>query len=285
MRVISAVAAAVALSLATPALAQEDWDNFKFPEDGFEVNFPGKPKVETTTWVSQYRYNLPAKVYSATHGRERYSVTIVDYRVLPKMGEDRAKQCPAGAETCIGTQDGRRGGIIGLGYWKMDVRGALSFAALKFVQRPGVKVTDMNLQFEQVVEGLFMQLTNADESRTFGYVTMHENRLYIFEGTVPKGMPEPGLFQGSVGFVDAKGGSIRYTDYYSNSIHGLRQQEPPPFRVDGGPPQTWPPSAAITDENHAGGMDSPPLDAPAPGAGRGRGAGAGAGAPAGTGRY
>ena len=287
MRVISAVAAAVALSLATPALAQEDWDNFKFPEDGFEVNFPGKPKVETTTWVSQYRYNLPAKVYSATHGRERYSVTIVDYRVLPKMGEDRAKQCPAGAETCIGTQDGRRGGIIGLGYWKMDVRGALSFAALKFVQRPGVKVTDMNLQFEQVVEGLFMQLTNADESRTFGYVTMHENRLYIFEGTVPKGMPEPGLFQGSVGFVDAKGGSIRYTDYYSNAIHGLRQQEPPPFRVDGGPPQTWPPSAAITDENHAGGMDSPPLDAPAPGAGagRGRGAGAGAGAPARTGRY
>ena len=287
MRVISAVAAAIALSLATPALAQEDWDNFKFPEDGFEVNFPGKPKVETTTWVSQYRYNLPAKVYSATHGRERYSVTIVDYRVLPKMGEDRAKQCPAGAETCIGTQDGRRGGIIGLGYWKMDVRGALSFAALKFVQRPGVKVTDMNLQFEQVVEGLFMQLTNADESRTFGYVTMHENRLYIFEGTVPKGMPEPGLFQGSVGFVDAKGGSIRYTDYYSNAIHGLRQQEPPPFRVDGGPPQTWPPSAAITDENHAGGMDSPPLDAPAPGAGagRGRGAGAGAGAPAGTGRY
>ncbi|HEY3158154.1 MAG TPA: hypothetical protein VGJ78_04260 [Vicinamibacterales bacterium] len=287
MRVISAVAAAVALSLATPALAQEEWDNIKFPEDGFEVNFPGKPKVETTTWVSQYRYNLPAKVYSATHGRERYSVTIVDYRVLPKMGEERAKQCPAGAETCIGTQDGRRGGIIGLGYWKMDVRGALAFAALKFVQRPGAKVTDMNLQFEQVVEGLFMQLTNGDESRTFGYVTMHENRLYIFEGTVPKGMPEPGLFQGSVGFVDAKGGSIRYTDYYSNAIHGLRQQEPPSFRVDGGPPQTWPPSAAITDENHAGGMDSPALDAPAPGAGagRGRGAGAGAGAPAGTGRY
>jgi hypothetical protein len=262
MRVISAVAAALVLSLATPALAQEDWDNFKFPEDGFEVNFPGKPKVENTTWVSQYRYNLPAKVYSATHGRERYSVTIVDYRVLPKMGEARSKQCPAGAETCIGTQDGRRGGIIGFGYWKMDVRGALTYAALKFVQRPGAKVTDMNLQFEQVVEGLFMQLTNADESRTFGYITMHENRLYIFEGTVPKGAPEPGLFQGSVGIVDSKGGSIRYTDYYSNAIHGLRQQEPPAFRVDGGQPQTWPASSALTDPNHAGGMDSAPIAGP-----------------------
>ena len=278
MRVCGWLAAVLVLSLATPVMAQEDWDNFKFPEDGFEVNFPGKPKVESTTWASQYRYNLPAKVFSASHGREQYKVTVVDYRVLPKLGEERAKQCPAGAETCIGTQDGRRGGIIGLGYWKMDVRGAMTYAALKMIQRPGVKTTDMNLQFEQVVEGLFMQLTNPDESRTFGYITMHENRLYIFEGTVPKGMPEPGLFQGSVGMVDAKGGSIRYSDYYSNAIHGLREQEPPPFRVDGGQPQTWPASAALTDPNHPAGMDSPSIDAaPARGAGAGAGAGRGGG--------
>jgi hypothetical protein len=257
MRVFGWIAAALVLSLAKPVLAQEDWDNFKFPEDGFEVNFPGKPKVENVTWVSQYRYNLPAKVFSANHGKEQYKVTVVDYRPVLKLGQERAKQCPPGAETCIGTQDGRRGGIIGLGYSKMDIRGAMTFAALKMVQRPGVKTTDMNLQFEQVVEGLFMQLTNPDESRTFGYITMHENRLYIFEGTVPKGMPEPGLFQGSVGFVDAKGGSIRYTDYYSNAIHGLRQLEPPPFRVDGGQPQTWPASAAITNPNCPGGINDP----------------------------
>jgi len=121
----------------------------------------------------------------------------------------------------------------------MDVRGAMTFAALKFIQRDA-KVTDLNLQFQQVVEGLFVQLTNRDESRTFAYITMHENRLYIFEGTVPKGLPEPALFQSSVGFVDAKGGSIRYTDYYSNAVHGLRESEPPSFRVDGGQPQTWP---------------------------------------------
>ena len=292
MRVISWMAAAVALSLATPVVAQEAWDNFKFPEDGFEVNFPGKPKVENTTYMSQYRYTLPAKVYSASHGAERYSVTVVDYRVLPKLGAERAKQCPAGAETCIGTQDGRRGGIIGLGYWKMDVRGALTFAALKLVQRPGAKTTDMNLQFEQVVEGLFMQLTNPDQSRTFAYVTMHENRLYVFEGTVPKGAPEPGLFQGSVGFVDAKGGSIRYTDYYSNAIHGLRQQEPPSFRVDGGAVQTWPADTALTNPNCPAGLNDPATPCmttaaavgPAAGYGAGAGAGgAGAGNPRGGG--
>ena len=261
MRVIPWMAAALVLSLATPVLAQEEWDNFKFPEDGFEVNFPGKPAVQNTTWMSQYRYSLPAKVYTASHGKEKYSVTVVDYRPVLKMGEDRAKQCPPGAETCIGTQDGKRGGIIGLGYSKMDIRGAMTFAAFKMMQRDA-KLTDFNLQFQQVVEGYFIQLTNRDESRTFGYITMHENKLYIFEGTVPKGAAEPGLFQGSVGIVDSKGGSIRYTDYYSNAIHGLRQQEPPAFRVDGGPPQTWPASAAITDENHAGGMDSPAIAAP-----------------------
>ncbi len=271
MRVISWIAAALFLSQAMPVLAQEEWDNFKFPEDGFEVNFPGKPNIVSTTWMSQYRYTLPAKVYSASHGRERYSVTVVDYRPLPKLGEARAKQCPAGAETCFGTQDGRQGGIIGLGYWKMDVRGAMTFAALKLIQRDSTaKVTDLNLQFQQVVEGDFVQLTNKDESRTFAYITMHENRLYVFEGTVPKGFPQPALFQSSVGMVDAQGGSIRYTDYYSNAIHGLRQQEPPTFRVDGGPPQTWPASAALTDPNHPAGMDSPAIT--------GRGAGAGAGA-------
>lgn len=285
MRVIPWMAAAFVLSLATPALAQEDWDNFKFAEDGFEVNFPGKPDVRNTTWVSQYGYNLPAKIYSKSHGREQYSVTVVDYRVLPKLGAERAAKCPPGAETCIGTQDGRRGGIIGLGYWKMDVRGAMDFAALKYIKREGAKVTDLNRQFQQVVEGLLLQLTNRDESRSFLYITMHENKLYIFEGTVPKGMPEPGLFQGSVGIVDAKGDSIRYTDYYSNAIHGLRQQEPPPFRVNGGMEQTWPPNSGITDENHAGGMDTPVVAGPnyTPPA-RGRGQGPGAGAPPAPGR-
>jgi len=218
------------LSVVTPAFAQEEWDNFQFIEDGFEVNFPGRPQLENTTWVSQYRYPLPARVYTASRGRERYSVTVVDYRAVQKQGEERAKQCPPGAETCIGTQDGRNGAIIGLGYWKMDIRGALAFATLKFLQRDA-KVTDYNLQFQQVVEGYFLQLTNRDESRTFAYITMHENRLYIFEGTTPKGYAEPALFQSSIGFVDAKGNGIRYLDYYSNAIHGLRQYEPPAVRL------------------------------------------------------
>ena len=243
MRLTPWIAAALVLSLTTPAFAQE-WDQFVFVEDGFTVNFPGRPQVENTTWVSQYRYTLPARVYSVSRGSERYSATVVDYRGIEQQGVARRKQCPPGAETCIGTQDGRQGAIIGLGYWKMDIRGALAFATLKFLQRDA-RVTDFNLQFQEVIEGYLLNLTNRDESRTFAYITMHENRLYIFEGTTPKGYPEPALFQGSVGFVDSNGNGIRYLDYYSNAIHGLRQHEPPPVR-GGGAPQGAPGGAAGT---------------------------------------
>ncbi len=237
MRLTSCIAAALVLSFVSPALAQE-WEDFVFVDDGFTANFPGRPRIEDTTWTSQYRYPLPARVYTAARGAERYTATVVDYRAAEKLGIERASKCPPGAETCIGTQDGRKGEIIGLGYWKMDVRGAMAFALLKFIQRKAT-ITDLNLQFQEVVEGYVLNLTNPDESRTNAYITMHENRLYIFEGTTPKGAPEPGLFQGSVGFVDAKGNRIRYLDYYSNAIHGLRQHEPPGVRIGGaGAPAT-----------------------------------------------
>ena len=115
MRLTHWMAAALVLSLTTPALAQE-WDNFVFAEDGFSVNFPGRPQVENTTWISQYRYELPARVYSASRGSGRYSVTVVDYRDLQKLGEERWEQCPPGAETCIGNQGGSPNGVTGPGY-------------------------------------------------------------------------------------------------------------------------------------------------------------------------
>ncbi|HEY6359830.1 MAG TPA: hypothetical protein VIX63_01935 [Vicinamibacterales bacterium] len=217
MRPSPLLTTAVVLALIGPAFAQGEWDVFASTEDGFSVNFPGQPKVEQTTWMTQYRYALPARIYRANNGQERYSVTVVDYRGLEQQGIERSKQCPPGAEPCRGNQVG---GVIGPGYWKMDVRGAMTFASLKFIQRDA-KVTDLNWQFQELVEGLHLQLTNPDQSRTFAYITMHDNRLYIFEGTTPKGSPEPALFQGSVGFVDKDGNGIRYQTIYSNAYHGL----------------------------------------------------------------
>ena len=108
-----------------------------------------------------------------------------------------------------------------------------------------------------MVEGNFVQLTNADQSRTFAWVTMHEKKLYILEGTVPAGSPEPGLFQQSWSFVDSTGNTIRYQQIiYSNAYHGMGVYPKPTYGNQG---------------RGAGGGNVAP-------GGRGRGAGAGAGA-------
>ena len=45
---------------------------------------------------------------------------------------------------------------------------------------------------------------------------IYDDKLYITEGTVPAGYPEPGLFQQSLGFIDANGNGIRYDSHYVN---------------------------------------------------------------------
>ena len=69
-----------------------------------------------------------------------------------------------------------------------------------------------------LVEGHHLQLANADGSSTFAAIHMHENRLYIVEGTVPAGSPVPGLFQQSLGFIDSEGNRIRYATAYANGF-------------------------------------------------------------------
>src|SRR5258705_6173040 len=54
---------------------------------------------------------------------------------------------------------------------------------------------------------------------------MLENRLYIFEATVPPRAPEPGLFQQSPRFLDADGKPVRYPDNYMN-MYGIPEASP-----------------------------------------------------------
>lgn len=206
------------MSLAVPAAAQDqEWDLFTFVEDGFKVNFPGKPAVTTMTWTSQLNYPLPARVYSATKGNERYSLTVVDYRPIEQMGVERAQNCSDGNANCRGNA----GPALGAGYARHDERGAIVYATFKLIQR-SAKLDFLAWEWQDMVEGQLLQLTNPDKSRTFAWIGMHERKLYILEGTVPPGYPEPGLFQQSMGWVDKDGNGVRYQNViYSNSYHGL----------------------------------------------------------------
>jgi hypothetical protein len=90
---------AVLLAMPGVAAAQE-WEEYVSLQDGFRLNFPGQPRVTTTTWTSQLNYPLPARVYSAEKSRERYSLTVVDYSSIEQQGIERGKTCPEGNANC-----------------------------------------------------------------------------------------------------------------------------------------------------------------------------------------
>ena len=155
------------LSVCGSAFAQE-WAEYQNIQDGFKIDYPGQPKVTTLTWKSEHGFMLPARVYSVDRGKERYSVTVVDYSGIEQMGIERAKSCPPGAEPCLGSD------LAGIGYWKHDVRGAVLYATARML-KANVTLTELTWQQEDLVEGEQVQVTsNADQSRTFAFIGMHQ---------------------------------------------------------------------------------------------------------------
>ena len=211
MRGIPLIAIAVGLFIAGPSFAQ-DWIEYASPADFFTVNFPGAPRVQNTTHATEFGLDLPARVYSAAVGPNRYSVTAVDFTPTTKMHAAKSKDCVAsGAYPDICADHANN-----------DLRGAMDHAVWGFLKRDA-KVTYYSYYQLELVEGKHLQLTNPDGSRTFVAINMHDNRLYVLEATVPKGAPQPGLFQQSLGFIDKEGKRIRYAATYSNAY-------PPPPR-------------------------------------------------------
>ena len=191
MRLIPLVAVAFVLLVSEPSFAQE-WIEYTSRADFFTVNFPGEPVVRDVTWARESSGTLPGRVHSIENGPNHYSVTVVDYA---DVGDN-------------------------------EVRGTLDYAVWTLLQRD-TKVTHYAYYYAERVQGRRVQLTNADRSRTFAAIHLHENRLYVFEATVAPGAAPPALFQQSVGFVDAEGFRVRYETIYDNML-------PPPRRVQYG---------------------------------------------------
>ena len=143
-------------------------------------------------------------------------MTVADYSGLGELGAARAATCGAGNAQCRQNDSDN----IGNGYWKHDERSAMMWATSRLV-RQAAAVTQLSWEWQDLVEGHALNLTNADGSRTFAYIAMHEHKLYIMEGTVPEGYPEPGLFQQSLRWLDEEGNPIRYDALYSNTFHGM----------------------------------------------------------------
>jgi len=187
-----------------------DWIEFVSREERFTAVFPGPPTVTETPWLSQFGAVLPARVYAVAQGQGRYTITVVDYRLVERVQVEKARACPDGANTCQGIPD------WGIGYWKNDVRGAIVYGVSKFLMRDA-KVTEIIWNGIALVQGQALQLTNtADKSQTFVGVYMHDDRLVIVEATVPAAYPAPVAFTESIGWIDERGRAVRYQTMYVN---------------------------------------------------------------------
>ena len=203
---LSLIAAALSLLISTHSFAQE-WVEYASQPDFFSINFPTEPKIENITFATEYGVKLPGRVYSSSEGANRYSVTVIDYTEAAKLHEQKSKACLAEGKYPDFCSD----------HGRLDIRGAIDFATWSYLKKDA-KITFFAYYNSDLVEGRQVQLTNnADGSRTFLAIHMHENRLYILDGTVPKGAPQPALFQQSMGFIDKDGKRIRYTEIYSNA--------------------------------------------------------------------
>ena len=210
MRLISCVSVAFIL-LVTGAARAQDWHEYVSREDLFAVNFPAQPEVQPISYTTEYGLALPGRVHRVVSGASRYAVTVIDYTNAQALHAARVKGCKE-ADVNLCTNN-----------WVADVRGAMDYAVRGYLLK-NTTITDYAYYNSERVEGRRIQLLNPDASRTFVAINMHENRLYIIEGTVPANAPPPGLFQQSIGWVDAKGVRVRYESPYANMY-------PPPPRV------------------------------------------------------
>ena len=210
MRLIPLVPALILL-MSGPSAAQE-WIEYYSRADFFLVNFPSQPKVQDITWRTEFGLTLPGHFHVYEDGRTRYSVTVVDYANVQKLHAERVKGCTGYPDTCGNP-------------YVAELRGAMDYAAWSFIKKDA-KVTYYAYANTDRIEGRRIQLANPDRSQTFVAIYLHENRLFILEGTVPPGAPPPALFQQSLGILDKDGVRIRYRTLYTNGY-------PPPPREPG----------------------------------------------------
>lgn len=191
------VIAAVALVFGGSAAAQE-WITYTSMEDRFRVHVPCEFSIETIDWESEYGSTLPARVYSCdADSRGEYTVTVADYTnaldiYLAREGRNEADYVDL--------------------YWEIDIRASIIYAATQIRQREG-EITFDAYHYVDRIEGEQIQMTYPDERRLYAAIYLHNSKLYILEATVEPRTPPPGMFQQSLGFVDAEGERIRYDNF------------------------------------------------------------------------
>ena len=217
MRSVPLLLVALIVPVVAPA---QDWKTLTVIEDGFRSNYPGDPTVQNVSYETEFRLSLPGHLYRAADALGRYSTTVVDYRDVERLHNERSAKCRAAEGANQQDGDTCQNDFV------MEVAGAMDHAIARYLMREGVKVTQYGTYVLDLVSGRQAQITNPDRSRTYVAVHQHGGRLYIQEATVPAGMPEPLLFLQSLAWINAEGKAIRYRTLYTEGYADWRFPQP-----------------------------------------------------------
>ncbi len=221
MRRIQLIIAALLLCLPVLASAQEEWMEFISTEDRFSIPFPGKPTVMEIMWPSEYGAVFPGRIYTVQQGGSKYSVTVIDY-TNAEMIHAKLPKAPS-------FDDPR--------YFQIDIQASIQYAATKLYRnRAGSKVTYDAWHYINLISGHQLQLQNADNTKTYVAIYLHENRLYIVDATVPGNSPAQGIFQQNLSMLGADGRNVRYDEIYSNRLPPITIRRAQPGAAGGNAP-------------------------------------------------
>ena len=175
MRSIARVLAAVLLVASAPVLAQ-GWSEYRNTEEGFLVNMPGEPRAETIRYTTESGASVPARLFFAAEGMNRYTMTVVN--LLSSAVDD----------------DGTK---------------AMAYEAAMLRQRGRIRFENPT-----TLDGVFghqLSMIEPDGRRVLIQLYYYNHKLYIAEGNTAPGEFEAALFQTSVAMIHPDGRIVNLT--------------------------------------------------------------------------
>ena len=175
MRLTAGVLATVLLLASAPVLAQ-GWSEYRNTEEGFLVNMPGEPRAETIRYTTESGASVPARLFFASEGMNRYTMTVV-HLSSSAIDDDGAK--------------------------------AMAYEAAMLRQRGRIRFE--NPTTLDGVYGHQLSMIEPDGRRVLIQLYYYNQKLYVAEGNTAPDSFEAALFQTSVAMIHPDGRIVNLT--------------------------------------------------------------------------
>ncbi|HTC84414.1 MAG TPA: hypothetical protein VK683_08660 [Rhizomicrobium sp.] len=160
---------AILLPLTISAALAQGWQEYRYPDLGFSVSFPGEPKITDGTAKASDGAAVTEKVFSFSGDRGDFRVTVTDYS-NSSIADDAA----------------------------------ISQAADK-LRGTGDVLVDVSARVNRNY-GRELSVSAKDGNRLVAAVFFVDRKLYVLEGRVRADTPDATRFQQSLNFLGGFGG-------------------------------------------------------------------------------